>query len=104
MIIFRRPALSGLFYPKSKRQLEEQILSFLKKAKKEDLGKPKILIVSHAGIVYSGQTAAFAFKQVEGEDFKRVVLLGASHTSWFSYSAVDDSDFWLIPLEQVALD
>jgi AmmeMemoRadiSam system protein B/AmmeMemoRadiSam system protein A len=104
MATFRQPAVSGLFYPKEKRQLEEQILSFLKKAKKEDLGKPKILIVPHAGIVYSGQTAAFGFKQVEGEDFKRVVLLGASHTSWFSYAAVDDSDFWLTPLGQVALD
>jgi AmmeMemoRadiSam system protein B/AmmeMemoRadiSam system protein A len=104
MATFRQPAVSGLFYPKEKRQLEEQILSFLKKAKKEDWGKPKILIVPHAGIVYSGQTAAFGFKQVEGEDFKRVFLLGASHTSWFSYAAVDDSDFWLTPLGQVALD
>jgi AmmeMemoRadiSam system protein B len=75
-----QPAVSGLFYPKEKRQLEEQILSFLKKAKKEDLGRLKILIVPHAGIVYSGQTAAFCFKQVEKENFKRVVLLGASHT------------------------
>ena len=104
MTTFRQPAVSSLFYPKEKRQLEEQILSFLKKAKKKDLEKPKILIVPHAGIVYSGQTAAFGFKQVEGQDFKRVVLLGASHTSWFSYAAVDDSDFWLTPLGQVALD
>ena len=30
--------------------------------------------------------------------------MGASHTSWFSYAAVDDSDFWVTPLGQVALD
>jgi len=53
MTIFRQPAVSGLFYPSEKKELEDQILSFLKKAKKEDWGKPKILIVPHAGIVYS---------------------------------------------------
>jgi len=30
--------------------------------------------------------------------------LGASHTLWFSYAAVDDSDFWVTPSGQVALD
>jgi len=104
MTSFRYPAVCGLFYPKEKKELENQILLFLKKAKKKKDEKPKILIVPHAGIVYSGQTAAFGFKQVEGEDFKRIILLGASHTSWFSYVAFDDSDFWVTPLGQVALD
>jgi hypothetical protein len=30
--------------------------------------------------------------------------LGAYHTSWFSYAAVDDLDFWVTSLGQVALD
>jgi len=104
MAIFLQPAVSGLFYPKEKKELKGQILSFLKKAKKEDWGKPKILILPHAGIVYSSQTAAFGFKQLGGQDFKKVILLGASHTSWFSYAAVDDLDFWVTSLGQVALD
>jgi len=104
MASFRHPAVAGLFYQSNKEDLEDQILSFLKKAKKKQEGEPKILIVPHAGIIYSGQTAAWGFKQIEGEVFSRVILLGASHTAWFSYAAVDISDFWVTPLGQVALD
>jgi AmmeMemoRadiSam system protein B/AmmeMemoRadiSam system protein A len=101
----RYPAVAGSFYPFEKEKLEKEISSYLNKAKRINLsGKLRILIVPHAGIIYSGQTAAWGFKQLQKENFKRIILLGASHTSWFSYVAVDDNDFWLTPLGKVAID
>ena len=35
-------------------------------------------VVPHAGYVYSGQTAGFAFRRIEGKRPSRAVLLGLS--------------------------
>lgn len=77
----------------------------LKNTKKIPLGgKPRILIVPHAGIDYSGPTAAWGFKQIEDGDYQRIILLGASHHFWFSHVAVDENDFWETPLGKVEVD
>lgn len=103
--LIRKPAVSGSFYPAKKEELEHAIDDFLRNTKKIGLkGIPRILIAPHAGIIYSGLTASWGFKQIEGEKYQRVILLGASHTSWFSYVAVDESDFWETPLGKVEVD
>jgi len=42
-------------------------------------GEPIALIVPHAGYVYSGQVAAYAFKQIEGVKYEAVVIVGNNH-------------------------
>ena len=37
------------------------------------------LIAPHAGYVYSGHVAGYAYKQLIGQSFDTVVLLGLSH-------------------------
>ena len=102
----RRPAVAGMFYPGEKEALQEKIDFFLKKIrpviKKEKI--LKVLIVPHAGYDYSGQVAASGFKQLEGKNYSRVILIGGSHTAWFSGVAVDANDAWETPLGQVLLD
>lgn len=101
----RAPAVAGSFYPAQKEVLEQQLDRFFQKTKKLKLdGKPKILIAPHAGIIYSGQTAAWAFKQIADGAYRRVILLGASHFHWFSHIAVDQSDLWQTPLGEVVVD
>lgn len=101
----RKPAVAGSFYPVDKKTLEEKLDLFLKIQKKLKIeGKPRILIVPPAGIDYSGQTAAWGFVQIEGEDFEKVILLGASHQHWFSYGALDEVCFWQTPLGKAAVD
>lgn len=103
--LIRYPAVAGSFYPSDKKELEEILVRFLRKAKKLPLGqKPRILIVPHAGIIYSGQTAAFGFKQLENWRYSRVILLGASHHFFFDYAAVTSSSFWETPLGKVEVD
>ena len=43
--------------------------------------KPIALVVPHAGYIFSGQIAADAFKQVEGESYDVVAILGTNHTT-----------------------
>ena len=39
-------------------------------------GRPRAVIVPHAGYIYSGQVAADAWRQVQGLDIDLVVVLG----------------------------
>jgi AmmeMemoRadiSam system protein B/AmmeMemoRadiSam system protein A len=101
----RQPAVAGSFYPADKKELDQQLTVFFKKTEAVKIsGKPRILIVPHAGIVYSGQVAVWGFKQIEGRDFKRIILLGGSHQAWFDHVAVDASGFWQTPLGKVEID
>jgi AmmeMemoRadiSam system protein B/AmmeMemoRadiSam system protein A len=101
----RKSAVAGSFYPADKQELSDQLDVFFKKTKiAEVLGKPRILIVPHAGIIYSGQVAAWGFKQIEGKDYSRIILLGGSHQAWFNHAAIDNEGLWQTPLGQVKID
>lgn len=104
-MIIRKPAVAGQFYPGDKNELKDLINSFLDKAKAiKTEGQLSVLIVPHAGLVFSGQTAAFAFKQIKDKKIKNVFLLGVSHSSFFPDIAIDNSDYWQTPLGQVRIN
>lgn len=101
----RKPAVAGSFYPGEKDQLNSQLDNFLQQAKTvSGAGNLKILIVPHAGIIFSGRTAAWGFKQIEGKDYRRIILLGPSHTAWFDHAAVFNKGTWETPLGKVNID
>ncbi len=101
----RYPAVAGSFYPAEKDQLEKILEALFQKAKSFRADqKPRVLIVPHAGIIYSGKVAASAFSLLKGKNYQRVILLGASHYYFFQEAAIDDSSFWETPLGQVPLD
>lgn len=68
------------------------------------VGAPRIIIVPHAGYVYSGQIAAYAFKAIQGLDIKRVILIGRSHQQYFAGVVADGNDVWQTPLGDIAID
>lgn len=101
----RLPAVAGAFYPAEKSDLIEQISSFLKKAEPIEIEKYlRILIVPHAGYDYSGQVAAWGFKQLENQGFSKVILLGSSHQVFFKEAAVYNQGRWQTPLGEVEID
>ncbi|MFH1841082.1 MAG: AmmeMemoRadiSam system protein B [Candidatus Shapirobacteria bacterium] len=103
--LVRKPAVAGSFYPANREELDRQITALIRQADKFPIeGKVRILIVPHAGIVFSGRTAAAGFKQVEGQDYSRVILLGVSHRIGFDHAAVYDQGVWETPLGKVAVD
>ncbi|MFQ6067674.1 MAG: AmmeMemoRadiSam system protein B, partial [bacterium] len=72
----RKPAVAGQFYTGDPVALTKELTEFFKNAKKEPiLGKIIALIAPHAGYVYSGQVAAYAFKLLEGLSFETVVVI-----------------------------
>ncbi|TAN42621.1 MAG: AmmeMemoRadiSam system protein B [Nitrospirae bacterium] len=76
----KEPAVAGTFYPAEEKALREMVDGFLAKAGKfKGAGRPVALISPHAGYQYSGQVAAYSYKQIQGTDINTVILIGASH-------------------------
>jgi len=81
----RQPAVAGAFYPADSERLRDVVEKYLKSASPQvpdayRSRRPAALIVPHAGYTYSGQTAAYAYKLLQGKPKPRlVVLLGPSH-------------------------
>lgn len=101
----RQPAAAGSFYPADKDQLAFQVAKFLAGVPTAEItGEPIALIVPHAGYPFSGQVAAFAYKQLTGRPIDTVILIGASHHLSFNEIAVPDCDYFETPLGRVPVD
>src|SRR3989339_1008061 len=60
-LLIREPAVAGQFYPADKNELSTMLDNFLAAATTTPaISQPRILIVPHAGYVFSGATAAHA--------------------------------------------
>jgi len=83
MLAATRPAaVAGAFYPAEPGELSAQIAGYLGAAVSgQGAHASKLLLVPHAGYVYSGPVAAHAYAQLLPwrERIKRVVLLGPTH-------------------------
>jgi len=101
----RRARWSGQFYDGSPKILGDTVKGFLERVDQEKLsGKLIALISPHAGYVYSGQVAAHAYRQLEGEDFDTVILLGPSHRVPVKGASVYVEGWWKTPLGKVKVD
>jgi hypothetical protein len=60
--------------------------------------------VPHAGYIYSGQTAAYAYKQLIGKKYSTIFVLAPSHYFPFSGAAVYPSGEFQTPLGAIPLD
>ncbi len=97
----RRAAVAGTFYPEGDA-LGRMIDNFLKKVPEIVVdGELKALIVPHAGYIYSGQVAAYAYALLKGCRKKRFVILGPSHYVYFNDVVSDSNEFWETPLGKV---
>jgi len=102
--MIRPTAVAGSFYPANKKELQNQINSFLNQVEKKTDKSINILIVPHAGYDYSGFVAATGFKQIEGKVINKVIIIGPSHQAWFDGAAIDENDSWQTPLGEVVID
>jgi MEMO1 family protein len=76
-----RPSpIAGRWYPGEPGLLARQVDDYLDKANLPQLeGEVVALIAPHAGHIYSGATAGYAFRCVRGKSYARVVLLSPLH-------------------------
>ena len=76
----RRPAVAGQFYPAEPATLRRMAREYVDSARVEAVpDRVTAVVAPHAGYIYSGPTAGFAYARVEGKQPKRVILLGCSH-------------------------
>ncbi len=101
----RRSVIAGSWYPGSARRLAQTVDEYLARVPPPvDEGELLGLISPHAGYVYSGQTAAYAYRQLEGRRYETVVLMGPSHRAWVGDYAVSAEDAYETPLGLIPLD
>jgi AmmeMemoRadiSam system protein B len=101
----RPPVIAGSWYPGTERALTRTVDEYL--ATVEERPVPGVLlglIAPHAGYVYSGQTAAHAYRQLEGRPVETVVLLGPSHRAWLGDYATSAEKAYATPLGEVPVD
>ena len=99
----RRPAWAGKFYPQDPDRLRELIADLTAEARTTEIDLPsdrplKALIMPHAGLIYSGLTAAHAVHALENRSFEKVVLMGPDHRIGFSHGAVTSASAYATPL------
>jgi AmmeMemoRadiSam system protein B len=106
MASIRPAAVAGSFYPQSAPALRASIARLLPAAADRALTSPKVLIVPHAGLVYSGPIAGTAYHTLAtaGQQVRRVVLLGPAHRVWLQGLAVPSATAFATPLGAVPVD
>jgi AmmeMemoRadiSam system protein B len=65
---------------------------------------PLALVAPHAGYVYSGPIAAYAYRALRGQSYDTVVVLGPSHREPFTGLSVYDTTRFDTPLGQIPCD
>jgi AmmeMemoRadiSam system protein B len=101
----RRSVIAGSWYPGARRGLTRTVDEFLDRVDQPRVpGELLALISPHAGYAYSGQTAAYAYDQLQGLAIETVVLLGPSHRVWVGDYAVSTEDAYETPMGMVPLD
>jgi AmmeMemoRadiSam system protein B/AmmeMemoRadiSam system protein A len=104
----RAAAVAGHFYPADAAALREQVARCLEQADTDDERErpPKLLVVPHAGYVYSGEIAAQAYALLARwrERITRVVLLGPVHRVPVRGLAAPTVAAFQTPLGRVPID
>lgn len=102
-----RPSpISGTWYPKDPDHLIWMLADFLKKADPPVYsGRVRALVLPHAGLYYSGQTAAYALKAIADHHYSRVIIISPSHEFYngnllSSAHAVYETPLGMIPVDR----
>jgi len=102
-------AVSGLFYPDSKDEIERFFAECNKGSeihKSFSIKLPQALIVPHAGYIYSGCTAYSAFQYWQGmhDQISTVVVIGPAHRVAFEGVATISADALQTPIRLTDID
>ncbi len=105
--VIRPAAVAGQFYPATPEALEGAVRGLLARVTDTPpAAHPKVLIIPHAGYVYSGATAArgYACLRRIAERIRRVVLVGPAHRVAIEGVAVPTVRQFSTPLGNIDVD
>lgn len=95
----RRAYCAGTWYSDDPSELAEELDEYLSRVNRENLNV-RAVIVPHAGYIYSGQTAAYSFRQLS-EKTEKVIVLGTAHRYPLRGASVTEYDYYSSPLGKV---
>jgi len=96
----RQPAAAGTFYEADPAKLRKELNRLLPAAQRKKKAPAKVVIVPHAGFIYSGEVVGDTLAKVEIPE--TVILLGPNHNGLGAPLAVSGQD-WETPLGAVPL-
>jgi AmmeMemoRadiSam system protein B len=103
--IVRTPAVAGMFYEKSPAALRKNIDEMLNRVQLPKVeGTVRAVVSPHAGYVYSGFTAAHAYKLLKGRKYDCVIAVGPSHREYFDGISIYSGDAYETPLGKVPIN
>jgi len=108
--VIRKAFGAGRWFPNNSKELKSMIGGYLENAVVEKTeGRIIGAIAPHAGYIYSGKVAGYAFRAIReniqaGYRPETVVVLGFSHRGRFPGVALLDGDRMQTPLGQAVLD
>jgi AmmeMemoRadiSam system protein B len=97
----RPSAVAGSWYPGSRPALEQAVDRYLGAATPAPERCPRAIIAPHAGLMYSGPVAAYAYQLVGGCPYAAAVLVGPSHFVAFDGISIWPRGGWQTPLGDV---
>lgn len=101
----RPAAVAGSWYPGDPVRLATAVDGHVSAAGVEPLPQPPCaLIAPHAGLMYSGPVAAFAYKAARIGSYRTIVLVGPSHFVPFRGVALWGEGDWETPFGPVGVD
>lgn len=101
----RKPVVAGMFYPNNSIKLAQDIEYYLGFSKNEhNFDHVYGLVAPHAGYMYSGKTAGYAYNLLTGRTYKTVIVISPSHREYFPGISVYDGDAYETPLGIVEVD
>lgn len=102
--IIRPATVAGTFYPNDSIELRKMLEAFLNNVPKDSNNihsDVSAIVVPHAGYVFSGQVAAYSYKQLIGKHYDLAIVLAPSHHKYFVGSSVFNGDYYSTPLGEI---
>lgn len=99
----RRAAVAGTWYPGEACRLTRAIDDCCAGVDAHVDGELVGIVAPHAGLMYSGRVAAYAYRQLEGRSYDVIVLVGPSHHAGFEGVSIVATGAFETPLGEVAI-
>ena len=102
----RLPLYRGLWYPATAEALRTACEQYVNEAQlpMPVRGRMVACVAPNGGFMHSGSVAAHAFKPLQQGQYERVIVLTASHGTWFQGCSIPAVQYYASPLGLVPLD
>ncbi|VDN04723.1 unnamed protein product [Thelazia callipaeda] len=102
--IIRNAAHAGSWYTNNPRTLDRELTEWLSAAGCRSSQSARAIISPHAGYSYSGEVAAFAFKQIKPETVSTIFIFGPSHVISLDACSLSSCSLYRTPIGDLKIN